>query len=53
MEKIGIKFENLIKISKIKKRMSLPIPLIMRIIILFDWKMEPFLCFIGHKKFSS
>ncbi len=38
-----------IKMSKIGKRMSLPIPLVMRIIILFDWRMELSLCFIGHK----
>jgi hypothetical protein len=35
--------------SKIVKRMGPPIPLVMRIIILFDWKMEPSSCFIGHK----
>jgi len=29
--------------------MNLPIPLVMRIIILVDWRMEYFLCFIGPK----
>jgi hypothetical protein len=38
-----------IKMSKIGKRMSTPIPLVMRIIILFDWKMELSSWFIGHK----
>jgi hypothetical protein len=42
---------NPIKMSKIGKRMNPPIPLVMRIIILFDWKMEPSSCFIGHKDF--
>jgi hypothetical protein len=37
--------------SKIGKRMSPLIPLVMRIIILFDWRMELPLCFIGHKDF--
>jgi hypothetical protein len=49
MEKIRIKFKNLIKISTIRGRMNPPIPLIMRIVILFDWRMEYFLCFIGPK----
>jgi hypothetical protein len=35
--------------SKIGKRISLPIPLVIMIIIQFDWRMEPFQCFIGHK----
>ncbi len=35
-EWIRIELKNLIKMSKIKKRMSPPIPLVMRIIILFD-----------------
>jgi hypothetical protein len=26
-------------------------PLVMRIIILFDWRMEPSQCFIGHNNF--
>ncbi len=29
--------------------MNPPIPLVMRIVILFDWRMEYFLCFIGPK----
>jgi hypothetical protein len=37
--------------SKIGKRMNPPIPLVMRIIILFDWRMEPPSCFIRHKDF--
>jgi hypothetical protein len=49
MERIRIKFKNLIKISKIRGRMSPPIPLVMRIIILFNWRMEYFLCLIGLK----
>jgi hypothetical protein len=51
MEKIRIKLKNLIKISKIRGRMSLPIPLVMKIVILFDWRMEYFLCLIGPKNF--
>ncbi len=50
MDKIdndGLK--NPIKMSKIGKRMSPPIPLVMRIIILIDCTMEPSSCFIGHK----
>jgi hypothetical protein len=31
--------------------MSPPIPLVMKIIILFDWRMEYFLCLIGLKNF--
>jgi hypothetical protein len=42
MERIRIKLTNLIKISKIRGRMSPPIPLVMRIVILFDWRMEFF-----------
>jgi hypothetical protein len=34
---------------KIGKMMSPPIPLVMRIIILFDWRMKLPSCFIGHK----
>jgi len=51
MERIRIKLKNLIKISKIRGRMSPPIPLIMRIVILFDWRMEYFLCLIRPKNF--
>jgi hypothetical protein len=36
-----IEFKNPIKLSKIGKKMGPPIPLVMRIIILFDWGMEP------------
>jgi hypothetical protein len=42
MEGIKIKLKNLIKISKIRERMNPPIPLVMRIVILFDWRMEYF-----------
>jgi hypothetical protein len=38
--RIKIKLKNLIKISKIRGNMSPPIPLIIRIVILFDWRME-------------
>jgi len=51
MERIRIKLKNLIKIFKIKERMSPLIPLVMRIVILFDWRMEYFLCLIGPKNF--
>jgi hypothetical protein len=37
--------------SKIGKRMSPSIPLVKRIIILFDWRMELSSWFIGHKDF--
>jgi hypothetical protein len=40
MEWIRIELKNLIKMSKIRKRMNPPIPLVMRIIVLFDWRME-------------
>ncbi len=53
MERIKIKFKNLIKISKIRERMGLPILLVMRIVILFDWTMEFFLCFIRPKNSHS
>jgi hypothetical protein len=36
MERIRIKLKNLIKIFKIRGRMSPPIPLVMKIVILFD-----------------
>jgi len=51
MERIRIKFKNLIKISKIRERMNPLIPLVIRIIILFDWRMEFFLCLIGPNNF--
>jgi hypothetical protein len=35
-----IELKNPIKMSKIRKNMSPPIPLVMRIIILFDWRIE-------------
>jgi hypothetical protein len=35
--------------SKIKGRLDPPIPLVMKIVILFDWRMEYLLCFIGPK----
>jgi hypothetical protein len=38
--RIRIKLKNLIKISKIRGNMNPPIPLVMRIVILFDWRME-------------
>ncbi len=44
-----MELKNLIKMFKIGKRMSPPIPLVMKIIIWFDWRMKPSLCFIGHK----
>jgi hypothetical protein len=44
-----MEFKDPIKLSKIGKRMSPPIPLVMRITILFDWRMELFSWFIGHK----
>jgi hypothetical protein len=44
-----MEFKDPIKMSKIGKRMSPPIPLVMRIIILFDWRMELSSWFIGHK----
>ncbi len=31
--------------------MTPPIPLVMKIVILFDWRMEYFLCLIGPKNF--
>jgi hypothetical protein len=48
---IMMKLKNPIKMSKIGKRMSPQIPLVMRIIILFDWRMELSSGFIGHKDF--
>jgi hypothetical protein len=42
MERIKIELTNLIKISKIRGMMNPPIPLVMRIVILFDWRMESF-----------
>jgi hypothetical protein len=47
MERIRIKLKNLIKISKIRGSMNPPIPLVMRIVILFDWRMEFFCVSLG------
>jgi hypothetical protein len=44
-----IKFKNPIKMSKIGKMMNLPIPLVMRIIILFDWRMNLLNVSLGTK----
>jgi hypothetical protein len=44
-----MELKNPIKMSKIGKKMSPPIPLVMRIVILFDWRMGHSSCFIGHK----
>ncbi len=49
MERIRIKLKILIKISKIRGRMSPLIPLVMKIAILFHWRMEYFLCLTGLK----
>jgi hypothetical protein len=35
-----MELKNLIKMSKIRKRTNPPIPLVIGIIIQFDWKME-------------
>jgi hypothetical protein len=40
-----------IKMSKIGKRVNPPIPLVKRIIILFDWRMELSSWFIGIRIF--
>jgi hypothetical protein len=48
-ERIRIKLKNLIKISKIRRNMSPPIPLVMRIVILFDWRMEFLFISLGPK----
>ncbi len=42
VKRMKIKLTNLIKVSKIRGMMSPPIPLIMKIVILFDWRMESF-----------
>jgi hypothetical protein len=49
MERIRIKLKNLIKISKIRGRMSPPIPLVMQIVIIFDWRMEFFYVSLGPR----
>jgi hypothetical protein len=50
-ERIRIKLKNVIKISKIRGRMNPPIPLVMRIVILFDWRMEFFYVSLGPRIF--
>ncbi len=45
----GSSSKDLIKISKIRGRMNPPIPLVMGIVTLFDWRTKYFLCFIGPK----
>jgi len=40
---------DLIKISRIRGRLDPPIPLVMKIVILFDWRMKYLLCSIGPK----
>jgi hypothetical protein len=47
MERIRIKLIVLIKISKIRGRMNPPIPLVMQIVIIFDWRMEFFYVSLG------
>ncbi len=49
MDGKGLSSRDLIKISKIRGRLDPPISLVMRIVILFDWRMEYLLCFIGPK----
>ncbi len=49
MEKIRIKLKRLHQDIQDKGGMDLRIPLVMRIVILFDWRMESLLCFIGPK----
>jgi hypothetical protein len=44
-----IDLKNPLKMSKIRKMMIFfPIPLVMKIIILFDWRMEPFYGIFAH-----
>jgi hypothetical protein len=50
-ERIRIKLKNVIKISKIRGRMNPPIPLVMRIVFLFDWRMEFFYVSLGPRIF--
>jgi hypothetical protein len=50
MEKIRIKLKKPHQdIQNKGGKMDPPIPLVMRIVILFDWRMEDLLCFIGPK----
>ncbi len=44
-----MKLKNLIKISKIRGRMNPSIILVMRIVILFDWRMEFFCVSLGPR----
>jgi len=46
-----MEFKNPIKMFKIGKKMSPPIPLVMRIIILFDWSRESFECFTRPRNY--
>jgi hypothetical protein len=46
-----MELKNPIKISKIGKRMNLPIPLVFEIIIQFDWRMEPLNVSLGIRIF--
>jgi hypothetical protein len=46
---IRMKLKNLIKISKIRGRMNPSIILVMRIVILFDWRMEFFCVSLGPR----
>jgi hypothetical protein len=41
MKLIMMELKSPIKMSKIGKTMNLPIPLVIRIVIQFDWRMEP------------
>jgi hypothetical protein len=51
MERVRIKFKNLIKISKIRGRMSPPIPLVMRISSHFIGGWNIFCVSLGPKNF--
>jgi hypothetical protein len=49
MEWIMIELKNPIKMSNIGKKMSSSIPLVMKIIILFDWGVEPLNLSLGTR----
>jgi hypothetical protein len=49
MERMRIKLKKPHQDIQDKGRMNPPIPLVMRIVILSDWRMEYLLCFIGLK----
>jgi hypothetical protein len=49
MERMRIKLKRPHQDIQDEGRMNAPIPLVMRIVILFDWRMEYLLCFIGLK----